>query len=225
LRLLGAARVQVSGNLKFDATPSPAQLAAGRAWREALGRPVLLLASTREGEEQILLKESGEIASNTLIVVVPRHPQRFDEVAELAQSRRTRNPVPVATDRVHLGDTMGEMTFYYAAADVAVIGGSFLPLGGQNLIESLAAGTPVVVGPHMFNFSEATALALEAGAAIQASDPRAAMASASELLRDEKRRRLMAGAGRKFCEAHRGAAQRQLAVCLEVLRSRGLERD
>lgn len=218
LRLLGAARVQVSGNLKFDAAPNPAQLAAGRAWRAALGRPVLLLASTREGEEQILLKEAGEVASNTLIVVVPRHPQRFDEVAQFAQSRRTRDPVPAPNDRVHLGDTMGEMAFYYAAADVAVIGGSFLPLGGQNLIESLAAGTPVVVGPHMFNFSEATALALEAGAAVQASDPRAAMASASELLRDEKRRRLMADAGRKFCEAHRGAAQRQLAVCLEVLK-------
>jgi 3-deoxy-D-manno-octulosonic-acid transferase len=218
LRLLGAARVQVSGNLKFDAAPNPAQLAAGRAWRAALNRPVLLLASTREGEEKLLLQHLDLLPSEVMILVVPRHPQRFDEVALLAQSRRTRNPAPAPTDRVHLGDTMGEMAFYYAAADVAVIGGSFLPLGGQNLIESLAAGTPVVVGPHMFNFSEATALALEAGAAIQASEPRAAMASASELLRDAERRRLMAQAGRKFCEAHRGAAQRQLAVCLEVLK-------
>jgi len=218
LRSLGAVRVQVSGNLKFDATPNPAQLAAGRAWREALGRPVVLLASTREGEEKLLFQYLDLLSPEVLLLVVPRHPQRFDEVAELAQSRRTRNPVPAATDRVHLGDTMGEMAFYFAAADVAVIGGSFLPLGGQNLIESLAAGTPVVVGPHMFNFSEATALALEAGAAIQASDPRAAMASASALLGDEKRRRAMAEAGKKFCEAHRGAAQRQLAVCLEVLK-------
>src|SRR5215510_3195069 len=114
LRALGAKRVQVHGNLKFDVTPNAQQLAAGRAWREALGRPVLLLASTREGEEQLLLKEAGQVASDTLIVVVPRHPQRFDEVAELAQSRRTRSPVPAATDRVHLGDTMGEMAFYYA---------------------------------------------------------------------------------------------------------------
>ena len=218
LRSLGAVRVQVSGNLKFDATPNPAQLAAGRAWREALGRPVVLLASTREGEEKLLFRYLDLLSPEVLLLVVPRHPQRFDEVAQLAQSRRTRNPVPAATDRVHLGDTMGEMAFYFAAADVAVIGGSFLPLGGQNLIESLAAGTPVVVGPHMFNFSEATALALEAGAAIQASDPRAAMASASALLGDEKRRRAMAEAGKKFCEAHRGAAQRQLAVCLEVLK-------
>lgn len=223
LRRLGAARVEVSGNLKFDAAPNPAQLAAGRAWRAALERPVLLLASTREGEEQLLLNAAGEIASDALIVVVPRHPQRFDEVAQFAQSRRTRNPMPAATDRVHLGDTMGEMAFYYAAADVAVIGGSFLPLGGQNLIESLASGTPVVVGPHMFNFSEATGLALAAGAAIQASDPRAAMASVGELLRDERRRRLMADAGKRLCDAHRGAAQRQLAVCLEVLGSRDRE--
>jgi 3-deoxy-D-manno-octulosonic-acid transferase len=170
------------------------------------------------------LNEAGDIGSDTLIVVVPRHPQRFDEVAQLAQSRRTRDPVPAATDRVHLGDTMGEMAFYYAAADVAVIGGSFLPLGGQNLIESLAAGTPVIVGPHMFNFAEATELALAAGAAIQASDAGAAMASASGLLRDEQRRRAMAEAGKKFCETHRGAAQRQLAVCLEVLKSKDRER-
>jgi len=218
LRSLGAARVQVSGNLKFDAAPNPAQLSAGRAWREALRRPVLLLASTREGEEKLLLQQLKLLSHEVLLVVVPRHPQRFGEVAQFAQSRRTRNPAPAATDRVHLGDTMGEMAFYYAAADVAVIGGSFLPLGGQNLIESLAAGTPVVVGPHMFNFAEATELALAAGAAIQASDAGAAMGSASGLLRDEKRRRAMAEAGKKFCETHRGAAQRQLEVCLEVLK-------
>jgi len=223
LRSLGAPRVQVSGNLKFDAAPNPGQLAAGRAWREALGRPVLLLASTREGEETLLLQHLDLVSPEALILVVPRHPQRFDEVAQMAQSRRTRIPVPAATDRVHLGDTMGEMAFYYAAADVAVIGGSFLPLGGQNLIESLAAGTPVIVGPHMFNFSEATALALHAGAAIQASDPRAAIASAGELLRDKERRRVMADAGKRFCEAHRGSAQRQLAVCLELLKSKDPE--
>jgi 3-deoxy-D-manno-octulosonic-acid transferase len=220
LRALGATRVQVSGNLKFDAAPNPAQLAAGRAWREGLGRPVLLLASTREGEEKLLLQYLDLVAPGVLLMVVPRHPQRFDEVAQLAQSRRTRSPVPAPTDRVHLGDTMGEMAFYFAAADVAVIGGSFLPLGGQNLIESLAAGTPVITGPHMFNFSEATHLALEAGAAIQAGDARAAMAAAAALLGNERRRRAMAEAGKKFCEAHRGAAQRQLAVCLEVLGSR-----
>src|SRR6185503_14172939 len=185
LRTLGATNVQVSGNLKFDVTPNPQQLAAGRAWREALGRPVLLLASTREGEEELLLRETVRLASNALILMVPRHPQRFDEVAPLAQSRRTRDPVPTATDRVHLGDTMGEMAFYFAAADVAVMGGSFMPLGGQNLIEGLAAGTPVVTGPSMFNFAEATRLAVAAGAAVQAADARAAIAHAAQLLQDE----------------------------------------
>ena len=218
LRSLGAVRVQVSGNLKFDAAPNPAQLAAGRAWREVLGRPVLLLASTREGEEKLLLQHLDSLSPDILVLVVPRHPQRFDEVAELAQSRRTRNPVPGATDRVYLGDTMGEMAFYYAASDVAVIGGSFLPLGGQNLIESLASGTPVVVGPSMFNFAEATELAVAAGAAIQVASPEAALTAAAALLQDDTRRRAMSEAGRKFCEIHRGAAERQLAVCLEVMK-------
>jgi 3-deoxy-D-manno-octulosonic-acid transferase len=217
LRALGAPRVEVSGNLKFDVALSAEQLAAGRAWREALGRPVLLLASTREGEEELLLKETARLASDVLVLVVPRHPRRFDEVGRLAQSRRTRQPVPGPNDRVHLGDTMGEMAFYYGAAHVAVIGGSFMPLGGQNLIEALAAGTPVVTGPSMFNFAEATRLAVEAGAALQRADAVSAIAAAAELLNNPRRRTEMGRAGEKLCEAHRGSAQRQLAVCLELL--------
>jgi 3-deoxy-D-manno-octulosonic-acid transferase len=217
LRALGARRVEVSGNLKFDVAPDPRQLAAGRAWREALGRPVLLLASTREGEEELLLKEAKQLRSDVLVLVVPRHPQRFDELAPLAQSRRTLSPVPAAGDRVHLGDTMGEMAFYFAASDVAVIGGSFMPLGGQNLIEALAAGTPVVTGPSMFNFAEAARLAVAAGAAVQAAGACAALAEAAALLEDREKRSAMAEAGKRLCEAHRGAAERQLAVCLEVL--------
>jgi 3-deoxy-D-manno-octulosonic-acid transferase len=218
LRALGARRVEVSGNLKFDVALSAEQLAAGRAWREALGRPVLLLASTREGEEELLLKEIGKLAREVLIVVVPRHPRRFDEVALLAQSRRTRQPVPGATHRVHLGDTMGEMAFYYGAAHVAVIGGSFMPLGGQNLIEALAAGTPVVTGPSMFNFAEATRLAVEARAALQAADAVSAMAAAADLLNNPRSRSEMGQAGEKLCQAHRGSTERQLAVCLELLK-------
>jgi 3-deoxy-D-manno-octulosonic-acid transferase len=220
LRALGARRVEVTGNLKFDVAPNAAQAAAGRAWREALGRRVLLLASTREGEEDLLLKEASALPADVLTVVVPRHPQRFDEVAALAQSRRTRSPLPALYERVHLGDTMGEMAFYFAAADVAVIGGSFLPLGGQNLIESLALGTPVLSGPSMFNFAEATRLAVAAGAAIQCPDAALAVKRAAELLNDPVKRREMGEAGRRLCEAHRGAAARQLAVCLELIRGR-----
>jgi len=216
LRALGAPRVEVTGNLKFDVALDAAQLAAGREWRAKLGRPVLLLASTREGEEKLLLDELRD--ARFLTVVVPRHPQRFDEVASLAHSRRTRTEVPGEKDRIYLGDTMGEMAFYYAACDVAVIGGSFLPLGGQNLIEALAAGAPVVVGPSMFNFAEATRLALDAGAAIQAGDARAAIQEALGLLSSPGRRAAMGEAGKKLCEMHRGATAKHLEVCQRLIR-------
>jgi 3-deoxy-D-manno-octulosonic-acid transferase len=221
LRSLGAQRVEVTGNLKFDAALDPAQLAAGRAWREQVGRPVLLLASTREGEEELLLKEAGQATAPPLIVVVPRHPRRFDEVAQLAQARRSVQPLPGAETKVYLGDTMGEMAFYYAACDVAVIGGSFLPLGGQNLIEALAAGAPVVIGPSMFNFAEATRLALAARAAVQAGDAASALREAMRLLGDPARRAEMAAAGIRLCEAHRGATARHLAICRRLLSGPG----
>jgi 3-deoxy-D-manno-octulosonic-acid transferase len=217
LRALGARNVAVTGNLKFDVQPDAGQLAAGRAWRERIGRPVLLLASTREGEEQLLLKQMDASRDAPLIVVVPRHPQRFDEVAQWADTRRSRQEFPDQTTKIYLGDTMGEMAFYFAACDVAVIGGSFLPLGGQNLIEALAAGAPVVTGPSMFNFAEATRLALQAGAAIQAGDAAAALHEALALLRDPARRAQMAAAGWRLCEAHRGATARHLAVCQRLL--------
>jgi 3-deoxy-D-manno-octulosonic-acid transferase len=219
LSSLGVREVAVTGNLKFDVQPDAAQVAAGRAWRAALGRPVLLLASTRDGEEQLFLKEiPGK--GNLLVMIVPRHPQRFDEVAQWADARRTRQEIPSDSQRVYLGDTMGEMAFYYAASDVALIGGSFMPLGGQNLIEALAAGTPVVVGPSMYNFAEATRLALAAGAAVQAGGPAGAVRQALELLADERRRAAMAQAGRELCAAHRGATDRQLAVCRRLIEGR-----
>jgi 3-deoxy-D-manno-octulosonic-acid transferase len=221
LRGLGAARVEVTGNLKFDVEPDSAQLAAGRAWRQRLGRPVLLLASTREGEEELLLKEAGQASDAPLIVVVPRHPQRFDEVARWADARRSEQELPDGKTRVFLGDTMGEMAFYFAACDVAVIGGSFLPLGGQNLIEALACGAPVVVGPSMFNFAEATRLALEAHAAVQVRDAGEALREAMRLLSDPARRSEMAAAGRQLCELHRGATARHLAICRRLLSERG----
>jgi 3-deoxy-D-manno-octulosonic-acid transferase len=214
LRALGAQRVEVTGNLKFDVTLDAAQLAAGREWKATVGRPVLLLASTREGEEKLLLSELP-MGHSFLTVVVPRHPQRFDEVAQLADARRSRNETPKS---IYLGDTMGEMAFYYGAADVAVIGGSFLPLGGQNLIEALAAGVPVIVGPSMFNFAEATRLALEAGAAVQVEDARAALLQVKELLSNPGKREQMARAGMELCAAHRGATQKHLEVLMALRR-------
>lgn len=222
LRALGAREVEVTGNLKFDAAPDADRIAAGEAYRMALGRSVLLLASTREGEEAILLDALGTMPADIRLVVVPRHPKRFDEVEKLLAARGlavTKRSAGAAPDSgVLLGDTLGEMDFYYAAADVAVIGGSFAPLGGQNLIEACAAGTPVVLGPHMFNFAEATRLALDAGAALQAADAPSAIREALALLQDPARRRAMGEAGKKLCEAHRGATARQLAACLRLLK-------
>jgi 3-deoxy-D-manno-octulosonic-acid transferase len=220
LRELGARRVEVAGNLKFDSAPDERKRAEGAAWRARLARPVLLLASTREGEEKILLEAMPAGDEKLLVLVVPRHPRRFDEVALLAQSRRSRDPAPAPRDRVHLGDTMGEMDFYYAAADVAVIGGSFVPRGGQNLIEACAAGVPVVLGPSMFNFAEAARLALEAGAAIQAPDAAGAIQEALRLLLNSEERKTMGVAGRQLCDAHRGATRRHLRLCEELLTGR-----
>jgi 3-deoxy-D-manno-octulosonic-acid transferase len=224
LRALGARQVTVAGNLKFDLEPDSAQAEAGRAFRAGLGdRKVLLLASTREGEEERLLGALGPQDDGTLVVLVPRHQRRFDEVAALAArmgfglARRSRAEAPGPAQRLYLGDTMGEMAFYYAASDVAVIGGSFEPLGGQNLIEACAAGVPVVTGPHMFNFADVTGRALEAGAAIQSADAAAALAAARALLADPQRRARMGEAGRRLCAEHRGATERHLAACRTLL--------
>jgi 3-deoxy-D-manno-octulosonic-acid transferase len=219
LRALGARRVEVTGNLKFDTAPDEGKQAAGRAWRAQLARPVLLLASTREGEEKLLLEALPAWDGMLLVLVVPRHARRFEEVAAFSQSRRSRTPVPAPGDRVHLGDSMGEMDFYYAAADVAVIGGSFVPRGGQNLIEACAAGVPVVFGPSMFNFSDAARLAVATGAARQAGSASAVMREVSLLLADSRVRAAMGKAGRDLCQAHRGATLRHLELCREILRA------
>lgn len=224
LAALGAPEITVSGNLKFDATPDPAQLALGRAWRaQRLVRRVLLLASTRDGEEAQLLDALDDAPAEVLVVLVPRHPQRFEDVEKLllargaAVARRSRGEAPGPRHRVYLGDTMGEMSFYFAAADVAIIGGSFLPLGGQNLIEACAIGTPVVLGPSMFNFVEATRLALDAGAAIQAADAGEAVRASLQLLEDPARRAAMGRAGREICRTHGGATQKHFAICRQLL--------
>ena len=219
LRELGARRVEVAGNLKFDSAPDEHRRAEGAAWRARLARQVLLLASTREGEEKLLLEAMPAWDGKLLVLLVPRHPRRFDEVSLLSQSRRSREQMPTPQDRVHLGDTMGEMDFYYAAADVAVIGGSFVPRGGQNLIEACAAGVPVVLGPSMFNFTEAARLALAAGAAVQVADAAGAIREAMRLLSDAEARKTMGAAGRQLCDAHRGATKKHLLLCEEFIKS------
>lgn len=224
LSALGAEQIAVAGNLKFDIEPPLSLLELGREWRAGLGmRRVLLLASTRENEEAPLLDALlPALPSDVLIALVPRHPQRFDEVADgilargLTLCRRSTGAIPDTNTRVWLGDTMGEMFAWYALADLALIGGSWRPLGGQNLIEACAAGCPVVIGPHTFNFSTATVDAIDAGAALRATDEANAADIARALLDDPEARQRMASAARAFACAHRGASVRTLAV-LEAL--------
>lgn len=223
---LGAHRVQVAGNLKFDVEPDAELASAGADLRKSLaGRKVLVLASTREGEEKLLLQAlSNRLDDGLLVVLVPRHPQRFDEVDGLisaagwAHARRSRGGALEGV-QVLLGDTMGEMSFYYGAADVAVIGGSLLPFGGQNPIEASAVGVPVVIGPHMENFSEVARLALESGAALQAADAAGAIEAAFALLADPARRAAMGAAGKVLCAGHRGATVRHMDAARELLQS------
>ena len=219
IALLGASNVSACGNLKFDVTPAPEKIALGKAWREALGgRQVWLAASMREGEEALVLAAwRGIAASGALLVLVPRHPQRFAEVAALLTRLgfdfvRRSDSLPGPETQVWLGDSMGEMAAYYALADIAFIGGSLLPLGGQNLIEAAACACPIVVGPHTFNFEQATADAIAAGAALRVPDAEGLAATICRALGDAGELGKMRAAALRFAAAHRGASARTLAL-------------
>lgn len=238
---LGAGDVEIMGNLKFDMTPPEQALASGAALRAAFGegRRVLLAASTREGEESLLLEvlerlgREESLRNGLLLVIVPRHPQRFDEVAALLEQRgipyqrRSQGGNLSPETRVLLGDSMGEMFTYYAACDVAMIGGSFLPFGGQNLIEACAVGKPVLLGPHTYNFTEAVKQALAAGAAIQINDMEQLTEAALALLNDSARAQAMGEAGLRFSQQHRGATLRLMSLLEQhvVTHNAGFELD
>ncbi len=226
LQNLGARNVSVTGNLKFDVLPPDDAAEQGKLLRNLLGkhRPVLLAASTRDGEEAMILDAivSAQIP-DLLTIIVPRHPQRFDEVAELLKKRgfsfcrRSEFSLDaVASDipsnSVVLGDSMGEMFTYYAACDVAFIGGSLLPLGGQNLIEACAMGKPVLIGPHTFNFEQSTDLAITAGAAQRVQDSMDLAQAIKALFANCTRQQSMATAAARFSEDSRGASLRTLAL-------------
>jgi 3-deoxy-D-manno-octulosonic-acid transferase len=214
----GGGPVEICGNIKFDVAPAEDKLALGDAWRQAVGqRPVWLAASTREGEEELILAAWQRLAlAGALLVLVPRHPQRFEEVANLLTQRglawqRRSAAMPAVDTEIWLGDSMGEMAAYYRLADVAFIGGSLLPLGGQNLIEAAACGCPVVVGPHTFNFLQATTDALAAGAALRVADEVVLAETLRQLFGDAEKLAVMRRAAGEFASAHRGATQRTLA--------------
>ena len=227
LRSLGARQVEVTGNLKFDVEPAAGSELLAAQFRQRFGdRQVFLAASTREGEEELILGAlKGDSLGDALVVIVPRHPQRFDSVAELLAARGFRFARRSATGalgadcKIVLGDSMGEMAAYYRACDVALVGGSLLPYGGQNLIEACAAGVPVLFGPYTYNFSEAAESAVAAGAALRVETADEAVRQARALLAEAGSRERMGRAGIAFCDTHRGATRRTIAVCERLLDS------
>ena len=254
-RALGAPVQGIFGNIKFDAEPRPNQLALGRQWHKSwvstTAKPVLMFASSREGEEQLLLQaliasQTNQAPAHTnhapsaiksivndspptgvQWLIVPRHPQRFDEVHALlvshgfTVSRRSSwqagPPKTADANTVWLGDSLGEMALYFALADAALLGGSFAPLGGQNLIEAAACGCPVLMGPHTFNFLEAAELAQTAGAAQRVSDMTQAVQTALALVSQPKQQAAMAQAASAFALLHRGAVAKTTAAVLTTL--------
>ncbi|MDR1276099.1 MAG: lipid IV(A) 3-deoxy-D-manno-octulosonic acid transferase [Candidatus Accumulibacter sp.] len=225
LEEIGARRVHVFGNLKFDVTPSPEKQRLGGEWRKALGdRRVWLAASTREGEEALILDAFARTSAieaidpPILLVLVPRHPQRFDEVAAMIEARnlrfcrRGKGEFPDAKTRVWLGDSMGEMPAYYTAADIALIGGTLLPFGGQNLIEAAACACPTLVGTHTFNFAQAAEDAVVRGAARRVSDADDAAREALRLLDDDAALSAMREASALFAREHRGATEKTVEL-------------
>jgi 3-deoxy-D-manno-octulosonic-acid transferase len=232
LRDVGASVSAVFGNLKFDAAHDETRLAQGKAWRAATGRPVVMFASSREGEEAQLLDVLHTAGgSDAQWLIVPRHPQRFDEVAALIErhgfsvSRRSAWEDAPAPADVWLGDSLGDMALYYGLADVALLGGSFEPMGGQNLIEAAACGCPVVMGLSTYNFAEAAELALEAGAARRVASIQQGVQEAVAIVGDEAQQLRLARAAQAFSQAHRGAADRTAQAVLALLASASANGD
>jgi 3-deoxy-D-manno-octulosonic-acid transferase len=228
LRDAGAHEVEVCGNLKFDLTPDPAQLERGGAWRLLLNRPVVMAAITREGEEAALLQAwTAQPLPRPLLLIVPRHPQRFDEIAALVRDagltlarRSSWGDTPDAeacAAEVWLGDSMLEMALYYATAQVALLGGSFAPLGGHNLIEAAACGCPLVMGPSTFNFAQAAELSLAAGASARVPDMPSGVELSLEWLADAQALARRSHDAVTFAAQHRGAAQRMARRIVTLL--------
>jgi 3-deoxy-D-manno-octulosonic-acid transferase len=224
LKTLGVTELCITGNMKFDVTPPPHMAERGLLLKHYFGdRPVFICASTREGEEPILLEAFLRLKiPKALLVITPRHPQRFDLVADLLKQNNIqfvrRSEVNIGEDdsqihtdtQVLLGDSMGEMYMYYAAADVAYVGGSLVALGGHNLIEAFAMSKPVLIGPHTFNFSEITEQAIAANCAIRANNADEVLQLAQQLIDDKEKRSSMGKNAHAFFLQHQGATQKTL---------------
>nr|WP_216860667.1 3-deoxy-D-manno-octulosonic acid transferase [Polynucleobacter sp. AP-Capit-er-40B-B4] len=240
-RSLGVRDVQIVGNLKFDVPLDSGLVEQGKVWQQGIhagNRLMVCAASTRDGEEAIILKAwndlllSNAFPTTPLLCLVPRHPERFTEVADQINSaglkfrKRSEWPdIPSECDGLDivLGDSMGEMQMYYSASDLVLMGGSLLPFGGQNLIEACAAGCPVLLGEHTYNFQQAALDAIDIGAAkrimgeLLLTEPIALMESLKELLLNTAELKKMSEAAKTYSVKHQGATNRIVAALDEKL--------
>ena len=223
-----ADRVRVTGNLKFDALAG-GQAVDGRVVRKDLGveegRRVLVAGSTHEGEEVSVVDAFQKLRARrqgSVLVLVPRHPERCGQVEAMLRGqglspvRRSAGPAPPGAE-VILVDTVGELSRLYAAADVAFVGGSLVPVGGHNILEAAAAGAPIIVGPHLQNFAEIASAFQEAGAMLMVQDASELAAAARKILDDPDRRRDLAARAQGVLAAHRGATRRTLDILAPMM--------
>jgi 3-deoxy-D-manno-octulosonic-acid transferase len=234
LQLLGveAAKISETGSIKFDVNVPPSLRESAEVMRRQLGpdRLIWIAGSTREGEEGKILsvyKSLKEDFPSLLLLLVPRHPERFDYMARKVQRRglkcvrRTENIAELEGDvDVFLGDTMGELSLMYASSDVAFVGGSLEPLGGQNILEPCALGVPVVFGPHMFNFPDISRWTIKEGAGRMVDDEQGLEQAIAELLANPSLRDEMGGKGVAFIEAHRGALEKNFNLIEQISKSK-----
>lgn len=233
-RQLGARAetVQVTGSIKFDLNIDPQlpeRAAELRRQWQAMERPVWIAASTHEGEDAVVLEAHRQLLAsypNALLILVPRHPERFDSVfelcrqQELATVRRSSGELVTPATSVLLGDTMGELLFLYALADSAFVGGSLVANGGHNLLEPAALAKPVISGPHLFNFLEIAAMLREAGALQEVDDAQGLAVAVQSLFELPQDARKMGEAGLAVMRANQGALQRLLDGLDRLLQQR-----
>ncbi len=216
-------RVRVTGSIKFDIKLQASLREQAAVLRRSLGteRALWIAASTHEGEEELILDAFAAVKQalpHSLLVLVPRHPERFAKVAALCRKRDLRTVLrsegracDERTD-VFIGDSMGELPLFYAASDVAFVGGSLTPVGGHNLIEPAALGLPLITGPHMFNFTEVSRLLREAGAVTEIANAAELGAAVLRYLRDANLRHAAGERGRCLVEQNRGALQKLIEL-------------
>jgi 3-deoxy-D-manno-octulosonic-acid transferase len=220
-----SARTHVVGNIKFDVELSAGVVNQGGALRASFGstRPTWIAGSTHAGEEEQVLAAHEQLEGDALLLLAPRHPDRFDGVADVLSrrglrfTRRSGGMAPDGATQVVLVDTVGELAALYAAADVAFVGGSLVPIGGHNLLEPAALGLPVLTGPYHANSKEIARLMLLQGAALQVADAGELAAALRRLLADTEERRRIGAIGRHIVESNRGSVARLIELIESLL--------